>query len=291
MSPEPAPALDGLDEGELEGLIAPALELAVVVARVSAQLRPPVPVPRSMRALVRFAKLPASARPAVRKALDDDETFRGRVALAGDELGLPRASWLFLHRPSGWDEELAQLVREAIEAGAASDADRTDRALRRRVAGAEAAAVRLEAALDALRAEAAHAGEELANERRSRRDAEERAAALLDRAETAERQRYRARLRLDEAGRGAGAGAAQLESVSSDAARGAQERRGLLDEVAAARTATAMPNSPPRDWRASWRPPSATPRRPPWSSAKPSPPPPRRSAVPAGSAVPPARSR
>jgi len=239
VSAEPASALSGLDAGEVEGVIAPALELAVVVARVSAQLRPPVPVPRSMRALVRFAKLPASARPAVRKALDDDEAFRSRVAAAGDQLEVPRASSLFLHRPTGWDEELAGLVRQAIDAGAASDADRNDRALRRRVAGAEAAAVRLEAALDALRADSTQAAEELASERRSRRDAEEQLGALRHRAEAAERDRDQARRRLDELSAELGRARAEFDRVSTQAALGAEERRALVDEAAAARTAAA----------------------------------------------------
>ncbi len=239
MSSEPASGLNGLDAGEVEGVIAPALELAVVVARVSAQLRPPVPVPRSMRALVRFAKLPASARPAVRKALEDDEAFRGRVAAAGDQLEVPRASWLFLHRPTGWDEELAGLVRQAIDAGAASDADRNDRALRRRVAGAEAAAVRLEAALDALRADSTQAAEELASERRIRRDAEEQLGALRRRAEAAERDRDQARRRLEELSAELGRARAELDRVSTEATLGAEERRALVDEAAAARTAAA----------------------------------------------------
>jgi len=239
VSSEPAPALSALDPSELEGVIAPALELAVVVARVSAQLRPPVQVPRPMRALVRFAKLPASARPAVRKALDDDEAFRSRVAAAGDELGVPRASSLFLHRPTGWEEELADAVREAVEAGAASEADRTDRALRRRVAGAEAAAVRLEAMLEGVRAESARAGEELANERRSKRDAEERLAAVLGRAEAAERDRDAGRRRLAELAGELERVRGELDSVAIDAALGAEERRALVDEAAAARTAAA----------------------------------------------------
>jgi predicted RNA-binding protein with PIN domain len=239
VSSEPASGLSGLDAAEVEGVIAPALELAVVVARVSAQLRPPVPVPRSMRALVRFAKLPASARPAVRKALEDDEAFRGRVAAAGDQLEVPRASWLFLHRPTGWDEELAGLVRQAIDADAASDADRSDRALRRRVAGAEAAAVRLEAALDALRADSTQAAEELASERRSRRDAEDQLGVLRHRAEAAERERDQARRRLEELSAELGRARAELERVSTEATLGAEERRALVDEAAAARTAAA----------------------------------------------------
>ena len=44
-------------------LIVPALELAVLVARVLTQMRPPVPVPKRIRSLARFTKLPVSARP------------------------------------------------------------------------------------------------------------------------------------------------------------------------------------------------------------------------------------
>ena len=67
-----------------DALVVPALELAVIVARLSGQVRPPVPVPRGIKSLTRFTRLPASARPVVRKVLEEDEEFRGRVAAAAD---------------------------------------------------------------------------------------------------------------------------------------------------------------------------------------------------------------
>ena len=127
--------LADLASADVERVIAHGLELALVVARLSPQLRPPVPVPKGLRPLVQFAKLPASARPAVRRVLEEDEEFRGRVAVITDEAGAPRAAWLFLHRPDGWADELAALVREAVGAGEASEAGRAERGLQRRLTG------------------------------------------------------------------------------------------------------------------------------------------------------------
>ncbi|MFP5377687.1 MAG: hypothetical protein ACLGIO_13025 [Acidimicrobiia bacterium] len=89
-----------------DGLLRPALQLAVDVVRAGAATVPPVEPPRGLRPFVRFARLPDSALGAVRRALDEDAAFRARVEALADESELGRAAWLFVARPGGWEEEL-----------------------------------------------------------------------------------------------------------------------------------------------------------------------------------------
>lgn len=168
LSPAPVP----------DGLIRTALELAVEVARVGTALVPPVPTPRALRPFLRFARLPDRALTVVRRALDDDPEFRGRVALVAatveDEVGRP--GMLFLQRPEGWESELAARADEASALAEAEKeerhAERTERNAGRRVAAAEAAAGRAEEVAAKARLEAQRATAALAEERRLRRAAE-----------------------------------------------------------------------------------------------------------------------
>jgi len=189
---------EGVAQPDLDQLVAPALELALVVARLCGQLRPPVPVPRSLRAMARFAKLPASARPAVRKVLEGDEEFRARVAAAAKEVGLPGASLAFVTRPEGWQEVLAEELARAQREQAAAASERTDRALQRRLDGAESAVLRLQEAVTAGRMEIARSTDELADERRARREAEERAGAAARRLSSVEGERDSARRKAED---------------------------------------------------------------------------------------------
>jgi len=259
--------LADLASADVERVIAHGLELALVVARLSPQLRPPVPVPKGLRPLVQFAKLPASARPAVRRVLEEDEEFRGRVAVITDEAGAPRAAWLFLHRPDGWADELAALVREAVGAGEASEAGRAERGLQRRLTGAETALARADEALAAARKEGVRAAEELAGERRARRSVEEHRDALTQRLGALEEER-------DAAGRRAGCvevdsadlrrqlGAARAGVVSAEGARERAERQ------AAAEAGVPGRSRPPPHARAIvrqlWRAPSPMLQQLPW---------------------------
>jgi predicted RNA-binding protein with PIN domain len=181
-----------------DALVVPALELAIIVARHSGQVRPPVPVPRGIKSLTRFTRLPASARPVVRKVIEEDEEFRGRVAAAADQIDIPRGAWLYLHRPEGWADELAALAEAAADADAEAEAGRADRSLQRRLAGAEDRVARLDEALLLARAEAVRAADELAGERKARREADARVAALTRKVSTLEGERDHARAQVEE---------------------------------------------------------------------------------------------
>ncbi len=97
---------------EADDLLRPALDAAVRVAREGRSAVPPLEVPRSLLRIVGFRRLSAAAYAAVRRALDDDDSFRERVAAAVDPEEVGPAGHLFLTRPEGWEHDLAALARE-----------------------------------------------------------------------------------------------------------------------------------------------------------------------------------
>ena len=133
-----------------------------------------------------FKRFPDRALAAARRVIDDDEAFRHRVRNATTEEDLGRASWLYLDRPDGWEEELSELVAAAEEAADAAKESKAEAPFRRQMTALEANLER--ASRDAVRsrAETAEAKDQLATERRGRRRAESDAGRL--RRETTELQ-------------------------------------------------------------------------------------------------------
>ena len=79
----------------------------------------------SLKPYLRFQKLPPAALGPVRRAVESDEEFRQRVAAVATEELVGRPGWLWLHRPDGWEDELATVLdADAAEATAAADAPR-----------------------------------------------------------------------------------------------------------------------------------------------------------------------
>jgi predicted RNA-binding protein with PIN domain len=114
----------------------------------------------------------------VRRVLDEDPSFRSRLAARTDEESLGRAAWLFVGRPPGWEEELAALQSDLARSQAVADEERTAAGLVRRVADLEAALRRAEDDRAAAVAELAEARSRLGEERRHRHRAETDAGRL-----------------------------------------------------------------------------------------------------------------
>ncbi|MDQ3306202.1 MAG: hypothetical protein M3535_09535, partial [Actinomycetota bacterium] len=86
-----------------------------------------------------FARLPDRALIGLRRVLDDDDDLRRATSEATSEQAVGRASWLFLDRPVGWEDELDRLVEAADEiAGEARD-QRVEADLVRRLQAEETA--------------------------------------------------------------------------------------------------------------------------------------------------------
>jgi predicted RNA-binding protein with PIN domain len=150
-----------------------------------------VPAPPALRPYLAFHRLTPRSLEMVARVVDADDEFRARVATQVSEDEVGRAGRLWLERPEGWAEELAELesawaTERADKAGARDEraATRKLAAVHEALARAEAEAAQREAALVAAR-------DELASERTARTRAEQRvteleadvAAATSDRAE------------------------------------------------------------------------------------------------------------
>ena len=165
----------------LDGLLRPALEMALIVGRRGEGEEPPLPVPRGLRPFLRFTRLPDRALTATRRVLDDDDEFRSAVRDATSEEVVGRAGWLFLDRPAGWEEELAELAAAAAEAAGEARGARTERETSRRLAAVEESLRGAEAELGRRVAELAEVKERLTIERRARRRAESETGRLRKR--------------------------------------------------------------------------------------------------------------
>ena len=199
-------------------LLIGALERAVVTARRDASTVDAPAPPAKLRPVLRFAKLPSRALQTVRAVLDSDDEFRARVAAGATENDLGRASWLFLERPEGWDEEFELLSAAAVEESEDERASRREGVAERRLAQVEATLESLRvdhgrstAALDA--AESA-----LAEERAGRARLEADAAALS--------------ARLDELGEERAATVKHLKATEALATNRLDELRSLRARVA-----------------------------------------------------------
>jgi predicted RNA-binding protein with PIN domain len=162
-------------------LLRGGIELAFAVAVAGARLRPPLPVPPSLKRYLKFQKLPSAALPVVRHAIEADDEFRQRVgAVATDDLA-GRAGALWLSRPDGWEGELATLAAAADAEEVSFEHARDERsAVRQRDAATHTAA--------RARAELAAARSELAREQHKRTAAEQRANDLVREREALHRE-------------------------------------------------------------------------------------------------------
>lgn len=222
-------------------LLGPVIELAVQVARRDARTRGAPSPPTAMRPVLGFTKkLPPRAMRTVRDALDADESFRGRVADGAQEAQLGRASWLYLTRPEGWEQELAVFADAVAEEQRDTDAARSDADARRRAEQLADTVERLRGELAAGREHLASTESALARERAAHLElsaARDRLAARVDELE-AERTRAVRQLKATEA-----TSTSRLEQL-----RAAQEQLGGLRarvaELESAATAGAAEPSP-----------------------------------------------
>ncbi|MBW3626705.1 MAG: NYN domain-containing protein [Actinobacteria bacterium] len=201
--------------------------MAVIVGRRGEADEPPLPVPRGLRPFLRFTRLPDRALTATRRVLDDDDEFRGAVRDATSEDVVGRAGWLFLDRPGGWEEELAELAAAAAEAAGEARGARSERETARRLAAVEESLGRAEAELARRVAELAEVKEQLAVERRARRRAESETGRLRKRVAGLEAE-------LEEGRRQAADGrdlAAELHHLRQRCAELEAERRRAQEQV------------------------------------------------------------
>lgn len=118
-------------------LLNSACRLAVDVARSGLLDQPSVPAPAPLHRVLAFRRISQTTFATIRRAVDDDDDFRQRVAAEADESDVGRAGWLWLHRPEGWEAEIDTLDASSDPASSESAAR-----LRKKLEAAEAAARR-----------------------------------------------------------------------------------------------------------------------------------------------------
>ena len=194
----------------------PGLELAFVVAVLGTRQRPPIPPPPSLKRFLRFQKLPSAALVPVRKVVEEDEAFRSRVAAVATEDTVDRASWLWLHRPEGWEAELAALLQETAPEQPA-EPGRAAGPAARRLEATETKLRRVNAELSVLR-------DEVTRAQAARAKAEAGAGKAKARQAELERAAERARQRSEQA-------AEELAASRAETAAVAAEKEELLARV------------------------------------------------------------
>ena len=90
--------------------LAAVCELAFAVAKEGVDAAPPIEPPAAMRSYLYVSQLPVRAFTVTERTLDEDDSFRHRVAVRATEQSVGRAGFLFLHRPQGWESEYVSLV-------------------------------------------------------------------------------------------------------------------------------------------------------------------------------------
>jgi hypothetical protein len=93
-----------------EELLRPACELSYTVARDGAESKPVTDPPAAMTSFLYVDELPARALVVAQQAIEEDPSFRRRVAELATEDEVGRAGFLWLHRPIGWAAEFEELT-------------------------------------------------------------------------------------------------------------------------------------------------------------------------------------
>ena len=118
-------------------VVASALEFAVGIAAAGTKLRPPLPFPPELKPFLKFTKLPVKALRDVRRAVESDPGFLGKLATVAVPELVDDAGMLWLTRPDGWLAGLVELSK-THEAAALDAAAEMRRAERRREAAEQA---------------------------------------------------------------------------------------------------------------------------------------------------------
>lgn len=143
-----------------------AIEFVVAVVREGRKRRPPLPYPGGMKKYLTMNRLPGSALGPLRRIIEGDDEFRRRMGIAAgvpdvvDPIGL-----LWLTRPDGWEQQVADLVARAEDAEREADNESAMRRERKRREAAEQATARSRAEIVTLKAQLAELGSTLDEQR------------------------------------------------------------------------------------------------------------------------------
>jgi predicted RNA-binding protein with PIN domain len=124
-----------------------ALEFAVTMAREGQKIKPPLKYPAELRPFLKQSRIPTSALPSIRRAIEADSVFRTRIAAGALPELVDPIGRTWLSRPDGWEAELKRLLAESDAAAEAADAGAALQRAEKRRDAAEQALVRSQADL------------------------------------------------------------------------------------------------------------------------------------------------
>lgn len=124
-----------------------AIEYAVVMGDEMTKRKAGVAVPRELRAVAGKARLPTGALGKLRRAIESDDRFRTAIAAGALPELVDPVGILWLQRPDGWEQGIAELLEQQAAEAADSDLRRELRREEKRRHAAEQVAVRLRADL------------------------------------------------------------------------------------------------------------------------------------------------
>jgi predicted RNA-binding protein with PIN domain/outer membrane murein-binding lipoprotein Lpp len=127
-----------------------ALEFAVLMAAEGQKFKPPMAHPAGLKKHFGAQRIPTAALASIRRMVEQDETFRKRIAAGALPELVDPIGRVWLARPRGWEEELERLVEEADAASATVDAERRLKKAEKRRDAAEQVAARSRAEIVVL---------------------------------------------------------------------------------------------------------------------------------------------
>jgi predicted RNA-binding protein with PIN domain/uncharacterized coiled-coil protein SlyX len=237
-----------------------ALEFAVLMAAEGQKFKPPLAYPAGLKRHFGSQRIPTSALPSICRLVEQDETFRKRIAAGALPELVDPIGQLWLARPQGWEVDIERLVDEADAELAAADAERRLKKAEKRREAAEQVAARSRAeivvltdrvaernqVIDGLRSDVQKLTDELAelraemiDTRNDVRHARDREASALRRLEAAEAARSAAIAAQDVAEHvrdDALADRAVVAAERSELARLAASASALADQLASIAT-------------------------------------------------------
>ena len=233
------------------------------MAREGQKIKPPLKYPAELKKFLKADRIPGAALPAVRRAVEADETFRARIAVGALPELVDPIGRAWLARDEGWEAEVERLVVEAeAEAAATNTVAALQRAEKRLIAAEQAAArARVETlslqervterdvVIDGLRSDVVKLSESIEelraqlidtrNEARHARDREAAALAKLDAATQARDAALTAQGKAELVRDDVLADRSVLAAERSELARLAASAEALADQLAALATPAA----------------------------------------------------
>ncbi len=210
----------------------PAIELALAEADAGTRRRPPLEYPAALRPFLRASRVPTAALGRLRRAIEDDDAFRARVADLAEANGVDEIGMEWLRRAPGWEARVRALADAAAEEAEGANAEVALRRAERRRQAAEDAADRERAEAAALRSRVDALAERLDQDAERQRSVDAEAARLRAELLEARRAERHANDRAAAAQARLGAVEADRDAVAATAAAAVAQRDALLAERA-----------------------------------------------------------